>query len=137
MDYAFDTNTIIHLMRGTDSVVECREKANKQGASFAIPLFVHYEIKRGLIIKPIPEHITAYGIICENCLVGEMTAEVWEQAANIYAELYAKRFTVRDSDILIAAYCIVYGYTLVTANVKDFENMEGLLIEDWTKSVGD
>ena len=53
MDYAFDTNTIIHLMRGTQSVKENREKAKMNGSRFIIPPFVNYEVKRGLMIKPV------------------------------------------------------------------------------------
>ena len=132
MDYAFDTNTIIHLMRGTQSVKDSREKAQTGGARFFIPPFVNYEVRRGLIIKPIPSHERAYSVIFNNCTLGEMTVDGWERAADIYAELYSKRLTVRDADIVIAAFCVVNGYTLVTANIKDFENISALNIEDWT-----
>ena len=131
MEYAFDTNTIIHLMRGTQSVKENREKANKSGSRFIIPHFVNYEIMRGLMIKPIPQHEKAYAIICDNCSLEEMTVAAWNHAARIYAELYAKRFTVRDSDIIIAAFCMVKDYTLVTDNTKDFEIINGLKFVNW------
>jgi len=39
--------------------------------------------------------------------------------------------TICDADILIAAHCIVNGYTLITHNTKHFENIEGLLLENW------
>ena len=133
MDYAFDSNTIIHLMRGTQSVKENREKAAVSGSRFIIPPFVNYEIKRGLIIKPIPKHEKAYAVVCDNCLLEEMTVDSWIRAAQIYAELYSKRLTVRDSDIVIAAFCMVNDYTLVTDNTKDFENIDGLQLTNWVK----
>jgi predicted nucleic acid-binding protein len=133
MTYAFDTNIVIHIMRGTPSVRGNREAARGSGAQFVIPPFVNYESRRGLIIKPIPKHEQAYSIICDNCLIGEMTAEGWERAARIYAELYSKRLTVRDSDILIAAFCVVSGYTLVTDNTKDFENIDGVQSVNWVE----
>ena len=68
-----------------------------------------------------------------NCALGEMTVDAWERAANIYAELYAKRFTVKDADIVIAAFCMVNEYTLVTANTKDFENIDGMQFVNWTE----
>ena len=131
MEYAFDTSTIINLMRGLHSVRENREKAYKSGARFIIPPFVNYEVRRGLIIKPIPKHEKIYAVICDNCSLGEMTTKAWERAAKIYAELYTKHFTVSDADILIAAFCIVNGYTLVTSNTKDFENIDGLQFVNW------
>ena len=133
MEYAFDTNTVIHLMRGLHSAKENREKAQRNGARFIIPPFVNYEIRRGLIIKPIPAHEKAYAVICNNCSLEDMTADVWERAAHIYAKLYAKRFTVKDADILIAAFCMVNNYTLVTSNTKDFENIDDLKLVDWAE----
>lgn len=38
-----------------------------------------------------------------------------------------------DSDILIAAYCIVNDYTLVTDNTSDFERIEGLKFVNWKR----
>lgn len=133
MNYAFDTNTVIHLMLGTPSVRDKREKASDAGARFIIPPFVNYEIWRGLMTKPIPKHEMAYTIICNNCFIDEMTVDVWMCGARIYADLYEKRFTVGDSDILIAAYCIVNDCTLVTANTKDYENIDGLSIVNWVE----
>ena len=133
MKYAFDTNTIIHLMRGTHLIREHRENAQKEGSRFYIPPFVNYEILRGLIIKPISAHEKAYAVICDNCSLGEMTVDAWERAAQIYAELHAKHFTVKDADIIIAAFCIANDYTLVTSNTKDFENIDGLQMVNWTE----
>ena len=133
MEYAFDTNTVINLMRGLQSVRVNRENAQKSGARFFIPPFVNYEVLRGLMIKQVPTHKKAYAVICDNCSLGEMTVEGWERAAQIYAELYTKHFTVKDADILIAAFCMVNSYTLVTSNTKDFENIDGLRMVDWAK----
>jgi len=131
MNYAFDTNAIIHLMIGTSSVRQNRDEAYNNGARFIVPPFVQYEIQRGLLIKPNNKHEHAYNRLLENCELGEMTTTAWKKSAEIYANLYSKRLTVKDSDIVIAAFCIVNGFTLVTNNIKDFENMDGLLFVDW------
>ena len=133
MEYCFDTNTIIHLIRGTPIVQKNKKKAQSDGSRFIIPPVVNYEILRGLIIKPISKHEKAYAIICENCSSEEMTVEAWECAARIYAELYEKHLTVEDADIMIAAFCMVNDYTLVTANTKDFENIDGLQLVNWAE----
>ena len=74
-----------------------------------------------MIIKPVDKHSAAYQIICDNCVIGEVAVEVWVRTAEIYAELYAKRFTAMDSDTLITAFCIVSGHTLITSNTSDFK----------------
>jgi predicted nucleic acid-binding protein len=118
-------------MRGSQSVRENKNNAQKNGASFYIPPFVNYEVLRGLAIKPIVSHEKAYTVICENSTLGEMTVEVWKKAVNIYAELYTKHFTVKDADIIIAAFCMVKDCTLVTNNAKDFININALKIVNW------
>ena len=57
----------------------------------------------------------------------------WTVAVKIYAELYNKRLTVGENDIQIAAFCLYNGYTLVTNNTADFENITGLQLVDWTE----
>ena len=131
MEYALDTNTIIHLMLETNSVWESSVKAQEGGARLIVPPCVHYEMRRGLLIRPSRKRNAAYSMICDNCTLGDMSVNAWELAARIYAELYEKRFSVNDADILIAAFCMVNGYTLVTDNVKDFENIDGLTVENW------
>jgi tRNA(fMet)-specific endonuclease VapC len=42
---------------------------------------------------------------------------------------------VSDFDILIGATAIAHKMVLVTRNVKDFENMQGLEIENWINSI--
>ena len=131
MEYALDTNTMIHLMLETNSVWERSVKAQESGARLIVPPIVHYEIRRGLLIRPSRKRNMAYAIICDYCSLEDMSADAWELAAKIYAELYEKRFSVEDADILIAAFCMANGYTLVTDNIKDFENIEGLTVENW------
>jgi tRNA(fMet)-specific endonuclease VapC len=131
MWYALDTNIIIHLLHGTKSVREERDNAIKQGIQLIIPPFVNYEILRGFQCQSAPRREAVYSKMRDNYAIGEMTMPAWETAAQIYAYLYTKRLTVKDADIIIAAFCIVNGYTLVTNNTSDFANISGLQIADW------
>ena len=133
MTYAFDSNTIIHLMRGTTSVREHRDDAHGRGERFIIPPFVNYEILRGFLCVSAPSKESAYKQLCAFCPIGEMTVDAWVRAAEIYAELYTKRFTVKDADIIIAAFCIVNEHTLVTDNTKDFKHIDGLQLVNWVE----
>ena len=131
MTYALDTNTIIHILNDNKAVVLKRNEAVSAGSMFVIPPIVDYEIRRGLFYKPARKKEALYSAISSHYGIGEMAAIAWTRAASIYADLRRAGYTVGDADILIAAFCIVNGYTLVTNNTKDFEKIDGLLMVDW------
>jgi tRNA(fMet)-specific endonuclease VapC len=45
--------------------------------------------------------------------------------------LRSRSLVIGPYDLLIAAHAKSLGYTLVTNNVREFERVEGLAIEDW------
>lgn len=49
--------------------------------------------------------------------------------ARIWASLVQRGFTVGSHDLIIAATAISLDYTVITANRRDFEKIEGLLLE--------
>ena len=132
MTYALDTNMIIHLVRGTPTVCTRFDSETLNGTRIAIPPYVNFEVLRGFRYVPAPAKERAYGQLLMLCDVGEMTTPAWEKAASIYGELRKRGFTVDDADLLIAAFCVVNGHTLVTANTKHFKDITGLSLEDWT-----
>ena len=58
-----------------------------------------------------------------------------EQAARAYAEirveLEAKGQRLDDADLRIAAICLARDLTLITGNVRHFERVPGLRVENW------
>jgi len=118
-------------MNGNENVIEKRNKAIFGGSRFIVPPVVDYEIQRGLLYKPSPRKEKNYYSLRRHYGVGVVTPEMWVKSAYIYADLRKKGFTVGDDDIFIAAFCLSNGYTLVTRNTKDFENIEGLLHVNW------
>ena len=137
MTYALDTNMIIHYLKDTPNVVNNLIATIKRGDSLVIPPIVDYEIKRGFCVQSSPKKERAYKILTEEslgvCDVPSMDSDSWERAEKVYAELYQKRFTVGELDMLIAAFCLVNDCTLVTNNKKDFASIDGIVVVDWTK----
>ena len=133
MTYALDTNIIIHLLRGTQAPRDKRDEAIKKGNKITIPPFVDYEVQRGLLCNLSQGKEKAYQKFCSIFSVGEMNTDIWKRGADIYADLWKKRFTVGDADILIAAFCMVNDYTLVTDNINHFGIINGLTFENWVQ----
>jgi predicted nucleic acid-binding protein len=133
MTYALDTNIIIHLLNHTPTVLSRRDAAIRRGIRFVIPPYVNFEIQRGFRYVSAPAKERSYKQICTHCPVGEMSAQSWELAAVLYADMRRVGRTVDDADLLIAAFCIIGGYSLVTNNSRHFEGINGLQLENWAE----
>jgi len=136
MTFVLDTNTISYLMRNEGNARQNYAKHILQGEnSYAIPLIIIYETKRWLLYKPNKElknFLKKFEILLDGAEDNaEMSSAVWEKAVDIYITLQSKGQLVGDADILIAAYCIVNDYTLVTRNAKDFARIDELKFVDW------
>ena len=136
--YALDTNIIIHYLRDEPNVIQNLENSVNNRNDIVIPRIVEYEIRRGFKVQPAPRKESHYDLLSrgtEFCSVVNMGDSFWRTAAQVYVDLYHKRFTVGDIDILIAAFCMYKGYTLVTNNTDDFKNIDGLknVYDIWLK----
>ena len=136
MVYVLDTNIVIRYLRNVPKVRRNVRESAVRGDFLIVPKVVNYEIKRGFSVLRAPNKETAYSVLTEPagwCDIAEMDDGSWERAEQVYAELYRKGFTIGELDILIAAFCLEKEYTLVTNNIKHFENIDGLNIVDWTE----
>ena len=58
-------------------------------------------------------------------------ARVAMAAADIGAGLARRGERVEDTDLFIAATALVHGYSVSTRNVRHFERVPGLVVENW------
>ncbi|MCL2053695.1 MAG: type II toxin-antitoxin system VapC family toxin [Oscillospiraceae bacterium] len=133
MIYALDTNTISYFIKGDTAVWKKMRAALSENHDFVIPPVTFYEIRRGFKHNPAPRKEQLFTDMCLDYSVGEMNITIWEIAADIYANSKKTGKTIEDTDILIAAFCIVNGYTLVSNNTKHFKNIDGLSLENWVE----
>jgi len=115
--YALDTNTLINLIRGNTSVISRYGESLAKKIPIIIPPYVDFEILRGFKYANATGKEKIYQRLCNNCKIGEMRRDMWIKAADLYSDLRHKGFTVGDADILIAAFCIETGCTLVPCKV--------------------
>jgi len=136
MTYALDTNTISYYLRGEGRVNEYfQQEVVDNDNIYAISYFCAYEIRRWLNYKPTRitrSYATQFDFLFQNvCELADMSASVWEKAVEVYIALQNKGQLIGDADILIASYCLVNDYTLVTRNISDFERIDGLEFVNW------
>lgn len=131
--YCLDTNVISDILRGNELVIQRMNEALDNGCALFISSVVYYEIVRGLkasgAFKRLEEFYETYNDFTPLFLDRD-GMEVIEKAADIYAELHRGQ-QIEDNDVYIAAIAMVNDCTLVTANKKHFERIDGLRIANW------
>jgi tRNA(fMet)-specific endonuclease VapC len=129
MDYLLDTNICIYYFKGQFDI---KEKIRKVGfEKFAISEITLAELvygaeksqnkdKNNKVVEDFAEKITILPIF---------------EAIRVYgkekARLKIKGSIISDFDLFIGATAIVNDMTLITRNVREFERMDNLKIENW------
>ena len=131
MTYVLDTNIISYFLNKDLEVRSAFKQAVSEGNDFAVSPVVYYEIKRWLVLKNATAKLKAFEELLLKSIKSDLTVWTWEKAVDIYVALHKKGQPVDDSDIMIAAFCIVNDYTLVTNNTKHFQNIDELKITNW------
>jgi tRNA(fMet)-specific endonuclease VapC len=128
--YVLDTNTLIYFFKGLGNVHNALLK--KAPNNIGIPTIVLYELEVGIAKsnssdKRIAQLEALTSIV--NILPFGMN-EV-RCAAAIRADLETKGTPIGPYDVLIAGTAMSNKGILVTHNIKEFERIEGLQLEDW------
>jgi len=124
MRFLLDTNILIAVALATDPAARRRLAELDEGDAVTSAVAyaeVLYGSRRG---KPPALKLLA-------SLIEEVAVLPFDQAAAAaYAGLTFRRASY---DRLIAAHALSLGLTVATANVSDFVDVPGLVVEDWTR----
>jgi len=135
MIYALDSNIVSYMIKGNKDIENKFKNAIGKTNDYSIPPLVYYEVKRWLVLKNASAQLRAFSNLYNNSVKNEMTLEMWEKAVEIYARLISQGKPIskdgKESDIFIAAFCIVHDYVLVTNNTKHFEVIKELKTVNW------
>lgn len=133
MRYMLDTNMIIKAMKGMPETVLIKYKNNLN--NMCISSISYSELVYG-ISKSNKKHQLQNMVSLSNILTPMTILSYDDGCSMCYGELrydLEKRGCLIGSlDMLIAAHAKTLGLTLVTNNTKEFERVNGLLIEDWS-----
>ncbi len=123
MSYLIDTNAILHLMKLRDPLAT---RAREVGpAAIAVSSITLAELWFGPARSTRPQRSRADQDIA---LAPFRVIDFDATAADRYA---SRGRPIGDRDLMIAAIALANRLTLVTSNVREFERVEGLSVEDW------
>ena len=137
-----DSGTLSELSRGHGRVTAAARKYLAAHGRLTISAVTIFERLRGYQLairagKPFEEHERSFRALAATCRVLAIDSDVADQAANLWAQLSARKRQALG-DILIAATASAYDLPLATRNRRDFGPMSKLAgvrlrLVDWTK----
>jgi tRNA(fMet)-specific endonuclease VapC len=130
--YLLDTDTIVFLLRGSRSVADkIRETGDDHIATTAVNLA---ELYFGAFNSNREEdNVRAVDEFRRATRVFGFDSTAAVIFGKIKASLKREKSLVNDSDLLIASIALSTHSVLVTNNVRHFNRIEGLVLENWVK----
>lgn len=124
-----DTNIVSELIQNPSGPAAQRARAVED--MIAVSITVAAELRYGCAKKASPRLTRKVEDFLLHVPVLPLAAPVDEHYGAIRARLEIVGRPIGSNDLLIAAHAYALGATMVTANTREFERIEGLTIENW------
>ena len=131
MKYLWDTDSCVHFLNGAEGIIR---KTQSIGAENICTTMVNiFELKFGAYNSNRPGSNLARIEKLRRILtiLDDFDDEIGTFFAKNKAQLRKKGVTVGDFDLLIAGFASVKNLCLVTNNIKHFQHIPDLNIENW------
>jgi tRNA(fMet)-specific endonuclease VapC len=131
---SLDSNVLIDLVNGQHRLVRQRYDAVMiSGDPVVVSALAAHELVYGALIsrRPDVQMAAARGILADHEIV-EWSPDDAYAAARLRAELRRKGSKIGSFDALIAGQALNRGWTVVTANTKEFSRVDALELQDWS-----
>ena len=124
-----DTDTCIGLLKGDDAVVAAWRSCVDQ---CALPSMVVGELYYGAFKSTVrDEEVKRVDRFVDIFPEIRPSRRTMRKFGEIKAALESKGTRLADADIIIASIAVEEGLALVTGNVRHYDRVEGLAIENW------
>ncbi len=130
MRFLLDTNILVRLLNGTEPAVE-RKIRQTQPPDIGLSVIVMHELYFGAY-KSMHREQNLARLAALRFEVLPFDKEDADAAAEIRAILKLSGTPIGPYDVLIAGQARSRGLVLVTNNIREFERVPDLAMEDWT-----
>lgn len=132
MNYVLDTDTIIYLLKGSQSISTRLAAVNPQQIHTTI--INHSELHFGAYnSKKQRSNLNILADIFTDLSVLDYCTQSSEIFAQTKAHLKKKGSLIADMDLMIASICIANNMTLITNNLKHCRRIKKLSMDNWLR----
>lgn len=134
MTYLFDTDTISNLIRPASTVaLLSRLAATPPAAQFTSSITLGELLYGALRARAPVIQEQVERIVAGSMTVIPFDTETARVYASVRADLDRRGVPIGDADTRIAAIALVHSLTVVTGNIRHFERVPGLEVENWLR----
>ena len=133
--FMLDTDTCIFLMRGESPALAAKVQSvplQQQVMSAVTFAELTYGVQASAAAKR-KQNQSVLDSLVLHLAVLDWPQDAAKHYAEIRADLKKRGAQLGAADLMIAAHARAMGAIVVTNNVKDFERVKGLEVENWTK----
>jgi tRNA(fMet)-specific endonuclease VapC len=133
VNYMLDTNMVSYILR-KDSASSKRLAQLAPRHKIFLSAVTYFELRNGANRKHAPKGLRAAitEFVSRLSDVLPWTKDAAEQAARIHGDLSRRGEAISLIDAMLAGHATATNCTFVTHNVKEFERVGELELEDWT-----
>lgn len=125
----FDTDVCIELLNGNKKIIQRRNQYDDTiGVSFMSVAELYYGAEKST--DPTKNCATIEALLLSMEII-QTDIPILKRFGMIKAQLEKSGIIIADADILIAATTMEKGSKLITGNLRHFERIPGLVIENW------
>lgn len=128
--FVLDTNTLVYFFRGEGDVA--RRLLSTPPADVAVPSVVVFELETGIAkSRDSSRRRQQLDHLLQAVMVLPFGVEEAKTSAALRARLELEGHPIGPMDTLIAGTALAHRGVLVTRNLREFQRVPGLSVEDW------
>ena len=126
-----DTDIMSYFSAGNSVIGAKTKEALNYGHQICLTCVNVYEILKGLRYNPNKNKELFLTEFLKKVPVIYIEEADIQKAAEIYADLRKNGIIIGDADIFIASIVMTNGGKLITNNIRHYQNIKGLIVENW------
>ena len=129
-----DTNILSYFLKGNVELAIRFQQYSRYHPRLTFSLLTYYEIKSGLLYRDARKLMAQFEQLATESEILPLSIQTMDIASVVYRDLRTRGLLIAPMDLLIAASALEYNCVMVTANIRHFENIPDLVIENWSIS---
>ncbi len=137
MSLSLDSNVLIDIVNGHPGVRASYAEARLGGRAMCVSALAAHQVLFGAAVsaRPLVQTKSALELLAALTVI-DFTSQDAVASAELRSQLRRQGQPIGGFDMLIAGQALERGWTVVTANSREFRRVSGLEVEDWRHRIG-